>query len=56
MRIIGESQRVGGLCEFTDVTIKSIWVMAVDGVLFLKIKQDVVIEPLLYNVKHETDP
>ena len=55
MRIISGSQRVEDLCEVTDVTLKSVWVMAVDGVLFLKIKQHMVIESPLHNVKHKTD-
>ena len=55
MRIIGGSQRVGDLCEVTDVTLKSVWIMALDSTLFLKRKQHVVIESPLYNVKHETD-
>ena len=53
--IIGRSQRVGDLCEVTDVMHKSAWVMAVDDALFLKRKQHVVIESSLHNVKHETD-
>ena len=55
--IIGGSQRVGDLCEVTDVTLKSVWVMDIDidGVLLLKRKQHVVIESPLCNFKHETE-
>ena len=55
LRIIGGSRRMGDLCEVTDVTLKSVWVMALDGALFLNIKQHVVIESPLHNIKHETD-
>ena len=55
MRIIGGSWRVGDLCEVTDMRLKSVWVMVVDGALFLKRVHHMVIELKLHNVKHETD-
>ena len=55
VRIVGGSQRVEDLCEVTDVTLKTVWVMDVNGALFFKRKQHVVIESPLHNVKHEPD-
>ena len=55
VKIIGGSWRVGDLCEVTDVKLKSVWVIDVDGTLFLKKKYRMVIESPLPNAKNETD-
>ena len=46
---------MGDLYEVTYVMLKRVWVMAIDGALFLKRKQHVVIEAPLRNVKYQTD-
>ena len=55
VRIIGGSQRAGDLFKVTDVMLKSVCVMALDGVLFVKRKQRVVIESLFHIVNRETN-
>ena len=52
---IGSSWRAGELCKVTGVMLKSVWVKAIDGWLFLRRKDHMVIEAQQYTVKHRTD-
>ena len=53
VRIIGGRRRKGELCTVVSMTLKSVWVEAYDGCIFLKRKHDIVVESQAYTLKRE---